>query len=59
MTPAKRAKQLGAKSLKQVADKFGCTVENLHMKFKSKPYQFDIIVRGVVETIKEENKCVI
>ena len=56
MTPAKRAKQLGAKSLKQVADKFGCTVENLHMKFKSKPYQFDIIVRGVVETIKEENK---
>lgn len=48
MTPAKRAKQLGAKSLNQVAKSFGCTVQNLSLKFKSNPNQFDIIVLGVV-----------
>lgn len=53
MTPSKRAKELGAKSLKQVADSFGCTVDNLNAKFKSKPHQFDIIVIGVVN---EPNK---
>lgn len=51
MTPAKRAKELGAKSLKQVADTFGCTVDNLNAKFKSKPNQFDIIVLGVVSLL--------
>lgn len=50
MTPSRRAKELGAKSLKQVAEKFGCTVDNLNAKFKSKPHQFDIIVRGVVNS---------
>jgi len=48
MTPSKRAKELGAKSLKQIAQEFGCTVDNLNAKFKSKPRQFDIIVLGVV-----------
>lgn len=47
-TPSKRAKELGAKSLKQVADAFGCTVDNLNHKFKNKQYQFDIIVLGVI-----------
>ena len=55
MTPAKRAKELGAKSLKQTADSFGCTVDNLNAKFKSKPHQFDIIVLGVVSLINQEN----
>lgn len=50
MTPAKRAKQLGAKSLKQIADAWGCDVSNLHHKFKAKPKHFDIIVRGVVNS---------
>ena len=56
MTPSKRAKELGAKSLKQVADLFGCTVDNLNAKFKSKPHQFDIIVLGVVSLINQENR---
>ena len=47
MTPAKRAKELGAKSLNQIAQEFGCTVQNLSAKFKSHPKQFDIIVLGV------------
>jgi isocitrate/isopropylmalate dehydrogenase len=55
MTPSKRAKQLGAKSLKQVADNFGCTVDNLNAKFKSKPHQFDIIVIGVVNLVGAVN----
>lgn len=48
MTPDKRAKQLGAQSLNQVAEVFGCTVQNLRHKHKHKPQQFDIIVLGVV-----------
>lgn len=52
MTPAKRAKDLGAKSLNQIAQEFGCTVQNLSAKFKSNPKQFDIIVLGVVSSIK-------
>lgn len=47
-TPDKRAKQLGAESLKRVAEVFGCTVQNLRHKHKHKPHQFDIIVLGVV-----------
>ncbi len=53
MTPAKRAKQLGAKSLNQVAENFGCTVQNLSIKFKSNPKQFDIIVLGVVSLVNK------
>lgn len=52
MTPSKRAKQLGAHSLKQVAEVFGCTPDNLKAKFKVKPHQFDIIVLGVIEVEK-------
>ena len=52
MTPAKCAKQLGAKSLKQVSDAWGCDVSNLHHKFKSNREQFEIIVLGVVEKSK-------
>ena len=52
MTPAKRAKELGAKSLNQVAQKFGCTVQNLSFKFKTNRNQFEIIVVGVVELSK-------
>ena len=47
-TPAKRAKQLGAKSLKQIAKAWGCDVSNLHHKFESNREQFEIIVIGVV-----------
>lgn len=54
MTPAKRAKQLGAKSLKQIADAWGCDVSNMHHKFKAKPKHFDIIVLGVVKLMEME-----
>lgn len=54
MTAAKRAKQLGAKSLKQIAIEYGCTVQNLSAKIKSHPHQFDIIVLGVIS--KENGK---
>lgn len=53
-TPAVRAKELGAKSLKQIADEFGCSVENLGHKFKTKPHQFDIIVQGVLLNLKNK-----
>lgn len=52
LTPAKRAKQLGAKSLKQIAQAWGCDVSNLHHKFKSNREQFEIIVIGVVNRDK-------
>ena len=48
VTPAKRAKQLGAPSLKVIAEYWGCDVSNLHHKFKSNPHQFELIVLGVV-----------
>lgn len=56
MTPGKRAKQLGAKSLNEVAEAFGCTVQNISAKFYANPHQFDIIVLGVVvmERVKNE-----
>jgi hypothetical protein len=56
VTPAKRAKQLGAQSLKQVADTYGCGVENMRKKFYQKPKQFDIIVLGVVNLNNGEEK---
>lgn len=49
MTPAKRAKQLGAKSLQRVAEIYGCKVSNLRHKFYNKPQQFDVIVLGAVK----------
>ena len=55
MTPSKLAKQLGAKSLKQVADNFGCPVDNLNAKFKSKPHHFDIIVICLVNLVVAVN----
>ena len=45
-------KELGAPSLKWVADRWGCTVRNLEIKFKDKPEQFDIIVSGTVKLYK-------
>lgn len=45
-TPARRAKELGT-TLRQAADIYGCTRQNLEAKFKSNQQQFDIICRGV------------
>lgn len=54
MTPSKRAKQLGAKSLVKVAEYYGCKVSNLRHKFYNKPHQFEIIVLGVVTKMEME-----
>lgn len=48
MTAAKRAKELGAKSLQQVADEYGYTVQGMRKMHSDYPHRFDIIVFGVV-----------
>jgi hypothetical protein len=53
ITPAKRAKELGAKSLNQVAHSYGCSIQNLSHKYKTKPNQFDIIVLGAIASIEK------
>ena len=50
-TPSKTAKQLGAKSLAQVAEHWGTTVQALHYQHKTNPKKFEIIVRGVVSLL--------
>ncbi|AUR97553.1 hypothetical protein NVP1240O_53 [Vibrio phage 1.240.O._10N.261.52.F8] len=54
MTASKQAKALGARSLKQVAEAFGCTVQNLTHKHKANNSQFRIIVLGVVASMERE-----
>ncbi len=54
MTAAKKAKELGAKNLQQVAQVYGCTPQNLSYKYNKEPKQFEIIVLGVVEILKRE-----
>ncbi len=56
MTPAKRAKLLGAKSLAEIANTYGCTRRNLELKFYSDPLKFDVIVLGVIEFNKLDDK---
>lgn len=55
-TPAKRAKELGAKSLSQVANHWGTTAQALYYQSRENPKKFEIIVRGVVSLLKEEIK---
>lgn len=57
MTPSKRAKELGAPSLKWVAEQWGCTARNLEIKLKTKPWQFDIIVAGAVALGQKAEKA--
>ena len=57
MTAAKRAKQLGAKSLKQITEAWGCTPQNIRNTFNARPHQFDIIVLGVLQSLKSDNFC--
>jgi hypothetical protein len=55
VTAAKRAKELGAKSLQQITDAWGCTPQNIRNTFKTRPHQFDIIVLGVLQSQKSDN----
>lgn len=54
MKPANRAKELGAKSLNQIAEIWGTSVQALHYQFKENPHKFDIIVLGSLAKIKLE-----
>jgi len=47
MTPAKRAKQLGCLSLRQVSQTTGVAESTLHDWFKNKPKLFDVVCVGV------------
>ena len=54
MTPSKRAKELGCKSLAQVANKTKQSEQTLINWFKNKPELFDVVCLGVSsERIKQ------
>jgi len=55
MTASQRAKQLGAKSLQQVAGEYGYTVQGMRKMHGDYPDRFEIIVLGVVAKM-EKNK---
>ena len=56
MTAAKKAKALGAKSLAQVAEVYGCTPTNLDYMSRNHPVKFEIVVLGVLAKVeKDEN----
>ena len=48
MSASHRAKELGAKSLKQIAEAWGTTTQALSYQHKENPHKFDIIVSGVL-----------
>ena len=48
MTASKKAKELGAKSLAQVSEVYGCTPQNLSYMYRNSPEKFEIVVLGVV-----------
>lgn len=49
MTAAKRAKELGAKSLQQLSDKYGVSRATLTNWYKHRPQVFDALCRDVKE----------
>jgi len=51
MTPAKRAKQLGAPSLKIVAETWGVTMQGISQMYHRTPEKFEIVVLGCVAKI--------
>ena len=58
MTAAKKAKALGAKSLAQVAEVYGCTPTNLDHMSRNHPVKFEIVVLGVLSFIDRNNQLV-
>ena len=55
MTAGKKAKQLGASSLKSVAETYGCTVQNLRHMHINYPVKFEIIVLGVISLAERDD----
>lgn len=53
MTPAKRAKQLGAPSLKMVADTWGVTMQGISQMYYRTPDKFEIVVLGCIAKLSK------
>lgn len=53
MTPAKRAKQLGAQSLKMVAETWGVTMQGISQMYYRTPDKFEIVVLGCVAKLSK------
>lgn len=54
MTPSKRAKQIGATNLKQVAEATKQSTQTLSNWFYDKPELFEIVVIGTIEKAKHD-----
>lgn len=54
MTAAKRAKQLGCLSLRQVSRTSEVAESTLHDWFKNKPKLFEVVCKGVKHKIDEQ-----
>jgi len=52
MSASKRAKELGADSLRWVAEAYGCSESALHKSYRDNPGRFDIKVAGCVSLDK-------
>ena len=52
-TASQRAKQLGAKSLKQVSTATGVSFQTLNNWYNNKPALFDVAVIGAVEMARK------
>jgi hypothetical protein len=52
MTPSKQAKELGLKSLTQVSELTGQSLQTLTNWFNDKPKLFEIVIIGCAEKIK-------
>ena len=53
-TPAKQAKATGLKSLSQVSEMTGISLQTLSVWHKSRPKLYAIILRGCIEILKQE-----
>jgi len=53
MTPAKRAKQLGAPSLKMVAEAWGVTMQGISQMYYRTPDKFEIVVLGCIAKLSK------
>jgi hypothetical protein len=54
MTASQKAKQLGCKSLKQITDKTGTSLQTLTNWFNHKPDLFHVVCVGVAELSKKD-----
>lgn len=56
MKPSEKAKAAGLKSLAELADASGESVQTLNNWFKNKPRRFELILKGIVAEKSKINK---